>query len=292
MAETTLSTHLKDCPDVRSFSKRGAHKVLELSGKAAGDTDWCSFISATFTETGDILLADQGNNKLKLFTEAGQHIHQLKLSSRPYDVTVIDRTTAAVTLDAEMRIQMITMLNGKLIISRSIDVGDQCYGITYVDGKLAVACRDAGCRVYCVKVMSIGGHVLHSITKDHEGKFLKGADYIASKPGQACDPAKLYVSAFHGDSVLCYTIDGQCLFQYRSSDLRLIRGITVDEEGHIYVGSWNNIHLVSADGMKGRVLLVSNAFTTALCLLCYDQRQDRLVVTHTRPSIVMVYQLE
>jgi hypothetical protein len=209
----------------------------------------------------------------------------------PWDVTVIDRTTAAVTLLDEKMIQLISVTDG-LSTTRSIRVRGECYGITGVDSKLAVTC-DPNSGHASVKVLSMDGKVLQSITTDRDGQRLQVPRYITSTPGGAGDPAKLYVTDCDTNIVLCYTLDGRCVFQYRGRDLSFPRGIAVDVENNMYVAcsGTRTILQVSADDKKGRVLLDRQKFVDRLFGLCYEPRQDRLVVTQYNTNTVTVYRL-
>jgi hypothetical protein len=142
--------------------------------------------------------------------------HQLELSAKPWDVTVIDQSMAAVTLPSKKSIQFIS-LTDELSTTHTIDVQAACHGITYVASKLAVICDPCSGHA-SVKVLSMDGQVRHSITTDHVGRSLQEPYYITSTPGLTRGTPKLYVTDRSANNVLCFLLDGQCLFQYHSRD--------------------------------------------------------------------------
>jgi hypothetical protein len=94
-------------------------------------------------------VVDCGNVKVKLFTVTAHLIDQLRMSSEPCDVAVIDSSTAAVTLPEEELIQFISVKDGRnnrnfsamsvndsvvyrdgLSITRSIAASGKCKGIS------------------------------------------------------------------------------------------------------------------------------------------------------------------
>jgi hypothetical protein len=90
-----------------------------------------------------------------------------------------------------------------------------------VDSKLAVTfVPDSG--PASVRVLSMDGQVLQSITADRDRQMLQEPQYITSTPGGESGSAKLYVTVLTDrgansihDTMLCYTLDGRCLFKYR-----------------------------------------------------------------------------
>jgi hypothetical protein len=217
-------------PRQKPLLKRNAKKMAQFSSNTADDTKKRSLSGVSFTEAGDILVVDNNNSKLKLFTTTGQLLHQLQLSHRPWDITVVDRTTVAVTLPDETMIQFISMTDG-LSTTHRIGVGLGCYGITCVDDKLAVTCNQY--LKHSIHVLSMDGQALQSIRKNCSD--LQRWNGITSTPGRSGVPAKLYVTDNNADSVLCYTLDGQCLLQYINSEMNCPLDIAVDVEGNMYV---------------------------------------------------------
>jgi hypothetical protein len=72
-----------------------------------------------------VLLMDTTHNKLKRFLLTGQHLDYLRIIL-PLDVTVIDETTAAVTLPHGKKIQLV-FLKDKLSMAGRVKVCGKCW---------------------------------------------------------------------------------------------------------------------------------------------------------------------
>jgi hypothetical protein len=270
---------LKECPVpvVSPLSERNAEKVLEFNGKLDDDKDNCFFTGVDFTEDGNVLLADLNNNKVKLFSATGQYLDQIKLTSGPVDLTVIDNKTAAVTLLGHDKIQFIN-LGGKLTKGKKLNVHLDTF--TYVDNKLIGTCIPACIPVLSsVKTVSMTGKKINSFNKELERKGDETDDYITAMQGTA-GKSRLYLSHCQSNVVSCLTLDGESMFEYSHSDLTYPTGVTTDVEGNMYVCGQksNNIHQVSPDGSQSRIILDSEKITSPY-QICFNKHGDTFVVT-------------
>ncbi|KAK3748129.1 hypothetical protein RRG08_030562 [Elysia crispata] len=85
-----------------------------------------------------LLLADSNNKSVKLYTEQGDHLHSLKLSSGPYRLALIDSGRGntwkvAVTLLSDWRIGILEVTPDSVTQLTSIQTPGQCWAITAVD---------------------------------------------------------------------------------------------------------------------------------------------------------------
>jgi hypothetical protein len=207
---------LSDCPGkqpmacsskpTKPFRERIAEKVVDFNGRLPADGSTCRFTGVCFTDNGEILLADRGNISVKLFSTSGQYLHHVKLSYEPYDVTLIDQMTAAVTLPDERLIQLIT-LGEKLTTAGTIDVGEMCWSITCLDSKLIVICGDIDSRC-TVKMLLKNGREIQRFTCDENGEQLDIAIncHVAATP-RAAGHSRLYLTDLGRNKVLSMTAD-------------------------------------------------------------------------------------
>jgi hypothetical protein len=71
------------------------------------------------------------------------------------------------------------------------------------------------------------------------------------------------------------TSDGSCLFTYTDAALSRARGVDVDDEGNLYIcgNVSNNIHQVSPDGEKIKLLCGGEQCPYPLWALCLNRQK-------------------
>ena len=167
-------------PGLKMLIDRNAEKVVDFDAKTQTDTRNCCLSSALFLSDRRILLADQNNQKIKLFQADGKFIYEQAFSTWPRDFTEIGNNRIAVTLPKERKIE-IFYLGKKLKNLETIRLLDECWGITYQKGLLIVGCirQEKG----CLKVLTLDGTEVDSIEEDPEGKrlFIK-TNYVTTSP--------------------------------------------------------------------------------------------------------------
>jgi sugar lactone lactonase YvrE len=215
------------------------------------------------------------------------------MSSSPYDVTVVDDITAAVTLFMQKLVQMVTFGHG-LTATDAFPVPGPCHGIASVGSKLYVVWW-MSFRNYMVQVMSRHGQQLASIT---DNAMFTRSIYIASTEGEMDKMSRLYVS--EGDDcggtncVNCLTMDGMKVFTYKDKDLQNPNGVTTDSDGNVYVcgRSSKNVHQLSADGKKIKILVDSQHLASAPLALSMDSKNGLLAVTMDKCNHVSQFRFD
>ena len=254
--------HLQLSPrlPIRMSEKR--HNFLALKYQS-------SFISGGFAMNKNLVLVDNKGREVRGYSETGNRIDTqvCPMYGNPFDATVLpDRKgnyMIAVTLPVMKTIQLLEVGAKSLSIMDRFHFKtvDQCFGITYIDGRILVACMksidiwelDAENRLMLVTSMKIEGErVKYICAADHNRVYYTDSDF---KGG-------LY----------CITTDGSSIFRYSHKSLRVPMGIAVDHRGSVYVAGHysNNIHQVSPeggliqiiapedDGFKKPIMMISN----------------------------------
>jgi hypothetical protein len=292
-----IHADLPKYPRKKSFRQRKGEKVLDFNARMPGDTATCNSFGVAYTDSGQILLADNSNYALKLFSETGQPLHRLQLSSNVYGVVVVNTTTAAVTLPQEQRVQLVS-LGSTLATAGDIKIAGACYGITCVGTTLVVGCiSDTSLRV-----MSLDGNLLFSVSTDVDGtRMFDSAFYLASTHyGMHHDPS-VYVSDYHGNNirctgnVVCVKLDGQVASTYThiSSSTYGLQGLSCADDGSVYVASQGDRRVIqlSADCQEIGILLDKEQFQKNLRGLAFDCTKHHLAVTMVSCDTVSVFRL-
>ena len=123
--------------------------ILTRLGKTqvniSGDTTTCYITGLDVTVDGHLTVSDNNNSKVKLFSLDGELLSSLKLSEEPWDVAVVDRSTAAVSILNKSEIAILDLgRRGKLSERKSIRLVDRkACGISVYNNQLILACVDS-----------------------------------------------------------------------------------------------------------------------------------------------------
>ena len=94
---------------------------------------------------------------------------------------------------------------------------------------------------------------------------------------------KLYQTTNSNNTVICYTIKGEKLWEYKDvSVLKDPWGVTVDNNSNVYVTSYSSSKVVvlEPDGIQGRQLISSEDVLNGPTGLYFDKSKNCLVVTN------------
>ncbi|XP_045168887.2 E3 ubiquitin-protein ligase TRIM71-like [Mercenaria mercenaria] len=223
----------------------------------------CYITGLAILPCDEILLADSHNLSLKILNIREQKIvSKYKIHSPPWDVTMIGRGKAAVTLPAIGRILFVNIENGETE-GHSLKVRNRCFGIDHMNGLIAVSF----CSPSAIQILNMKGHILHEVTK-----MFAWPSYIALSK----DCKSMYVSDFHNQSVYELTIDGHLKNTYEGEYLYRPRGLAITNDGNIVVCCPDQNSTVSMIITKTGEILnfpvqhVQKPFTL---LLCEDQNK-------------------
>lgn len=141
--DTKSVKSLKSLRSMRS-TQVNIHPSLQntFSARSATDNEVCWITGVVVMQDGQIIMVDRNNCKLKTINNKFKLLHEMKLKHQPFGITKVSNEQVAVTMPRENRID-IFKVGTILTPSRSISLSDRGYGISYADGKFAVACSCA-----------------------------------------------------------------------------------------------------------------------------------------------------
>ncbi|CAG2218249.1 unnamed protein product [Mytilus edulis] len=214
------------------------------------------FTGCTITPSGKIVLVDWINNYVFVLTENESLESKINVSSQPIDVTCIDDKTIAITHSypyGSFKIETINISSKQK--EKKIRTSNLCYGITNEQGKL----------IYCTFV----------IVSTFELYPFFGNDCAASG-------RKLYHTNPSTDTVTCYTITGEKVWEYGDKTvLKNIRGVTTDNDNNVYVASLgnNSIVVISPDGKHARRLVGNDDNLHQPHGIYFDKTRNNLLIS-------------
>ncbi|XP_053381929.1 uncharacterized protein LOC128549347 [Mercenaria mercenaria] len=221
-----------------------------LNAKLFSDKEDCDISGMDMLSENEIVLADYNNRSIKVVDIIQNKItDEIKLEYHPYDLTVPDTNTVAVTLTNT--IQMIAKSH-LLRLGDSINVDGECYGIASSRTKFFVSFIKPNPKV---EILNHQGDVLQKLEMDTiERRIFKRPRYIDVSP----DEKFIYISDFETDSIIRLSaIDKQTNVFTDATILNGPYGIHVGENGHVLVCNYgnDNIFEFSADLSKHKMVL-------------------------------------
>ena len=110
---------------------------------------------------------------------------------------------------------------------------------------------------------------------------MSDVDYVATSGD------KLYYTNYYTNTVTCCDTHGTTQWEFRDERvLQYPNGITVDNDGNVYVAGYNsnNVVVISPDGQRHRQLLSDKDGLVNPRLLDFDKSTNRLLVVNVSES--------
>ncbi|KAK3095527.1 hypothetical protein FSP39_015685 [Pinctada imbricata] len=237
-----------------------------------------SKITGGTTMRSKLLLVDNSGREFRAYNEVGHRDENLTyiFKRNPWDITALPQRDGvdmvAVTMPNESIIEIIECGGTPVMEKHHYSTRNNCYGITYVEGQVIVACQS--------------GLEIFELIEDHKlvsRSFLRmGSEKIQYV--HAVDKSRFYYtdSADRG-SLFCITPDGTEIFEYCNSNLRKPTGISTDSKGNVYVAGYhsNNIHQLSPEGALIHVITPrSRTFYKPTVLIEHENRMYSVFGKH------------
>ena len=116
--------------------------------------------------------------------------------------------------------------------------------------------------------------------RDQSGRIMKSFQYMAIDE----DRSPVIQPCTIDKAVFCFDFAGVPKFTFKDPDLTRPMGVTIDQDGAIYVCNWdrNNIHILSPSGEPARIM--RQGVPDHPVLVLYKRKSNELVVaTDTKP---------
>ena len=197
----------------------------ETNVRISSDEETCWIAGLDTTIAGQLILIDNNNSNVKLFSPDGELISSLRLSGIPCGVTVVDEYTAAVSTFYSQIVILDLGPGGQLSVRRTISLDRPALRITCYKNNLIIACGDS------VRMINMEGEIQWS-TDFHDEQLFVAAWYLTVRSGFG--PATVLVSDWQKDTITVLDAESGKLIKV-CDERRGPMGITVDNHGTVYV---------------------------------------------------------
>ena len=229
------------------------------------------------TTTGFMLFTLHNNNQFIIVYGDGS-IKNVPVSNC-FDVVCIDDNTAAFTTGNVPSAPGINIVNiAGLSITKFVPLPGNTYGITYYNDSL----------ICCVEDKNV--HVL-SCSEDFRISTIPNTttllfSYVVAFAG------KLIYTNRTQNNITCCLFNGTPVWQFKNEDiLRKPHGITVDENGNLYVVGEHTLNtvVISADGQYRKQILTKADGLNKPSAVCFDEPKKQLLVANVDNGMAYLF---
>ena len=271
--------------------------ILELNFKPKSDVNARSpedkevprISGCAFLSTGELLLCDWRNSKLKLLDYSSE-IRSILALDGPHAVALVDDNTAVVTMPFKRKLQYVS-LKPELTEDKTVSFDTECWGAAVAGDEIFLSCYTSlpPHRPSDIRVLDIQGNETRRLGLDRRKSCLfKTPLYMTV----TLDGLNLYVSDFEKNTVTCLQANGDVAYKYNDRLLQGPYGMYVDLKGNIIIcsrGSYTPVHVVTARGERHKVLPTSE-ITKPMCV-SFRPSDSTLVFGTSDSAYLTVFQM-
>ncbi|XP_052816988.1 uncharacterized protein LOC128243321 [Mya arenaria] len=249
----------------------------KFSVRIKKDKNTCSIEGICELPSGDLVIADSNNRRLKLLDMKYKVTAHLDCPASPEHLCHTTGSEVAVVTyeDKTYIVYFLTVTRGQLHLSRKFTTDHDCTSIAYHEGLLYVGSDSA---LYQYTMDGLMGKVIYEE---------RGVAKCAVSP----DGERFYITTLYGSKLITLDKNGQVLSKLRDPELKTPRGVCVSPSGHVFVCGYMSDTVVQVD-REGRQKLATVA-TEADDLACpqsvwFSEQTSSLIVGNDDDSIVVI----
>ena len=252
----TVKCHTTRTPQQKGFDDMSVTARKQVNVKVPSDAEDAGITGSAFFLSGQLILCDWDNKKLKLLDENLQRKESIDVPGRPWDVAPVNQHQVIVTFPGEQYLQFI-QVTPSLALGHTVDLGMECRGVAVSRESIYISFSGAG-----------GGKIgIYDLT----GKKKRIIDQYNGKDGNVLitnpwyiavsNDEKIFVSGYDVQSstrtVYCLESSGNVLYTVSNPLFKDCRGISVDENENMLVcdRSSDKVFLITKDGTEVREFL-------------------------------------
>ncbi|XP_033731666.1 protein PML-like [Pecten maximus] len=238
-------------------------------GSIGGSVTPC-LTGGIFIEGECLLATDYTNKKLLLFDDSYEYVRHYDVDNSPIDITCRFEPNQLLMTQPNGSVIKYTFRDGVLTTVDRIRSTQQCWGIDILGDNILLGTESS----------------VEILTSD----FKQVAASIPKRgynTSVAASPNGLF---YHGDEdvIVCRSHDGKEVFRHMCKGIKELRGIVVDQDGNVYVCGMESgdIHLISHDGSKDRILLPRMSGIARPYAILHHPRRQEIIVTSWQENVV------
>ena len=246
-----------------SLGQMKATKIGRVYVKTDEDKSHCHITGITITQSGQRLVVDRNNLKVKLFSQDMTFLSSVSMPGHPWDITIVNDREAVVTV--EQSLVFLEVIDRQLRIKHTINLSFDCLGTTHSNGKLFVTDSEK------LHALDLRGTELCPVRQS----LFQYARYVSSNS----DGRWIAVTDYDKNTItILDTNSGRLIISRQLKNCDGLSGVSVDMSDNIYVCAGRNIFVLSSDLKNKHVLLkMGDAWPHEIA---YDKKKHQLIISH------------
>ena len=250
----TVKCHTTRIPQHKGFDEMSvtAHNRVNVK-LPSDDAEYASITGSAFLPSGQLILCDGSNKRLKLLDENLQMTESIDVPGGLWDVAPVNQHQVIVTFPLRQYLQFI-QVTPSLALGHTVDLGMECRGVTVSRESIYISFSESG-----------GGKIgIYDLT----GKKKRILDPYNGKDGKVLIEWPWYIAVSNDEKIVvsdksstptvyCLESSGNVLYTVSNPSFTDCRGISVDENENLLVCDWRGLKvlLITKDGKEVREFL-------------------------------------
>ena len=252
----TLRYHTSRTPQQKGFDKMSITKGNKINVKLQSDAKVAWISGSTFLPSGELILCDWCNKKLKLLDINLQMKESIDVPEEPWDVAPVNQHQVIVTFPQKKYLQYI-QVTPSLALGDKVDLGMKCWGVAVSRESIYISSVDSGeCKIGIYDLTGKKKRIINPYNCN-DGKLLfKEPLYIDVSNGEKIFVSDVDVKS-NTSTVYCLESNGNVRYSVSDPSFKQCLGINVDENENLLVCDWksHNVFLITKDGKEVREFL-------------------------------------
>ena len=287
-----VKCHSTRTPQQKGFDEMSVTARNQVNVKVQSDTFDADITGSAFLPSGQLILCDWFNKKLKLLDENLQMKDSIDVPLQPWDVAPVNQHQVIVTFPVQPYLRFI-QVTPSLALGLNVDLGMECYGVTVSRESIYILFSGSGGgKIGIYDLTGKKKRIINQYNGKDGNVLIKSPWYIA-----VSNDEKLFVSGYDVQSstptVNCLESSGNVLYTVSNPLFKDCSGISVDENENMLVcdRSSHKVFLITKDGKEVREFLTEKdglyrPFTVSF------RRSDGTLVVGGWPNNIGVFTLK
>ena len=289
----TVRCNTSRIPQQKGFDEMSVTAGNKINVNSQSGAVYAFISGSAFLPSGELILCDRNNKKLKLLDKSLQMKESIDVSGGPWDVAPVDQHQVIVTVPFEKYLQFI-QVTPSLALGHKVDLGMECMGVAVSRESIYVSLADSG--EWKIGIYDLTGKqkVMISPHSCNDGTLLFKQPYYID----VWNDEKLFVSEkddrSNTSTVYCLESNGNVLYSISNPSFKRCLGISVDENENLLVCDWKShkVFLITKDGKKVREFLTEKDGLYQPYTTSFRRSDGTLVVGCSGSNDILVFTLK
>ena len=280
-------------PQQKGFDEMSVTAGNKINVESQSDAVYAFISGSAFLPSGELILCDRNNKKLKLLDKNLQIKESIDVPKEPWDVAPVNQHQVIVTFPDEKYLQFI-QVTPSLALGHKVDLGVQCWGVAVSRERIYISLVDSGeCKIGIYDLtgkqkLMIGPH------NCNDGTLLFKRPYYID----VLNDEKIFVSDVDDKSststVYCLESNGNVIYTVSNPLIKDCLGINVDENENLLLCDWKShkVFLITRDGKEVREFLTEKDGLYEPYTTSFRRSDGTLVVGCRELNDILVFTLK